>query len=334
MAMTDWARASGSSRLNVFAVRCVVPVMHSMLRTSFLGVIVTLVLAASAQASDHLMQVTEVHPSASDPGMAFVELQDLAFEPFPSTSYTLASLDASGAVLGQQVFSSPYGFAGNAQPFLAGALNRQPRDAALTIPLAVAGKVCFYRGTGTSDAIHCLTFAAVPEGQSAQLTTSGAVVFGCPTPVAANRQSAEPCASASPTPGPAPAPLDPALVPASPASTSAPIADRRAPKLAISARRVQRLGRLRASVIVDERSRVSASGSFRIAGRALALITTRRQVVAGVRTTLRLTLTRQRTAAVRRALKRGAAPTVIVKVVARDSAGNRSTRKLKISLKS
>jgi len=300
--------------------------MNLMLRSSSLGLMLSLALAAGAQAADHLTQVSEVHPSATDAGMAFVELHNPGAESFPSLSYTLASVDASGAILGRQVFNPPYGLAGNTQPFLIGGASRQPRDAALTIPLAGARKVCFYRGTETSDPIDCLSFGEVPEGQSAQRTSSGTVVFACPTPDTANRQTAEPCPGAAPTPASAPAPV--------PTETNVATADIRAPGLSISARRVQQLGRLRLGVVVDERATVTVSGSVRVAARSFALATVKRATPAGTRTTLTLKLTRKGTAAVRGALRRGARVTVTARVAARDLAGNVSVKKLRITVKS
>ncbi len=309
--------------------------MRLLLRTAALSLMMSLALVAGAQAADHVMHVTEVYPSASDPGMAFVELQDTASEPFPAPGYALASLDASGAELGRQVFTPPYGFASNAQPFLVAADGRPTRDAALTIPLAGARKVCFYRGVNTKEVIHCLTFDTPPEGQSAQLTSTDAVVSACPTPDAANKQAAGPCAGVTPPPTVG---SDPTTAPAPgatpPAPAAAPAADLRAPTLRLSARRLQRLGQLRLSVLVDERATVTVTGTGLAAGRKFALIKLRRVCAAGTRTVLRPKLTRAGTEAVRRAVKRGTRPVATVKIVARDSAGNVTTKRLKITLTS
>ncbi len=149
------------------------------------------------------MHVTEVHPSPSNPALGFVELRDTAAETFSATSYTLASHDGSGAVIGQQTFTPPYGFSGSSQPFLVGAAEVQPRDGTLRISLTRARKVCFYRGAGTAEPIHCLAFDEVPDGQSAQRTSSDGVVLACPTPDAPNRESAGTCAAPAPNQLPA-----------------------------------------------------------------------------------------------------------------------------------
>ncbi len=278
-----------------------------------------LALAAPAQAADHQMRVTEVHTSPSNPALGFVELQDKAAETFPATSYTLASHDGSGAVIGQQTFTPPYGFSGSSQPFLVGAAEVQPRDATLTISLAGARKVCFYRGTGTADPINCLTFGEVPDGQSAQLTSSGGVVLACPTPDAPNRDSAGTCSAPAPTQPPPP--------------SGQPAPDLVAPRQFLVAKRTQRLGRLAVRVRVNEPSTLIAVGSMKVGKKRLVFRKVKRFARAGVRVTIRFKLTKKNARIARRALRRGRKLTATIKVAARDRAGNTSRRKRAVRVK-
>lgn len=283
-------------------------------------------LAGTAQAADHRMEVTEAHPSASDPSMAFVELQDPAAESFPDLSYTLASLDASGNVIGQQTFNPPYGFANTAEPFLVGAAGRQGRDATLTISLAGARKVCFYRGAGTSQTIDCLSFDEVPEGRSAQDTSAETVVYACPTPDAPNRQTSEACAAA-------PAPVATMGTMPPPVVAPPPAADTRAPVQSIGAARLQRLRLLGARVRLNESARLTVTAATKIGTKKITFRKISRQLAGGAKASLRFKLSAAKSAVIRRSLGRGARPTVVVRVVARDAAGNVSKRTLKIRLR-
>lgn len=246
--------------------------------------------------------------------MAFVEFRDTAGESFPSPAYTLASRDASDRVLGQQTFSPPYGFANTTEPFLIAGPGRATRDATLTVPLTNARKVCFYRGFGTTDEIHCLSFDAVPDGQSAQRTSSGTVVFACPTPDAPNKEAAGPCA------GP-----DPGL---------GPVADDRKPMVVVSGERSQRVNDLRLGVVVDEQAALTVSGTTQVAGKAIAFKRATRAVQAGARSTLRIQLAPERLKTVKRALARGQKLEAKLKIVARDPAGNVTVTKRSVRLKS
>lgn len=283
--------------------------MKPQIRTSLLLLFAVFASTAPAQAADHQMHVSEVHPSPANAALGFVELLDASAETFPATSYTLASLDGSGAVIGQQAFTPPYGFARSAEPFLVGAAGVQPRDATLTISLAGARKVCFYRGAGTSDPIHCLVLGDVPDGQSAQLTSTDNVVLACPTPDAANRQAPGTCA----TPG----------LPT----------DLRSPDQALTAKKRQRIGRLAVSVVVDEASTLTAAGSIQLGRRRLAFKKVTRSTPAGAKTTIRLKLSIKDARLARRALRRGRRLKAKVRIVARDRANNTSLAKRTVNLK-
>jgi hypothetical protein len=287
--------------------------MGSMTRTAAVAATLTLALAGGANAADHRSHVEEVDPSAQDPTMAFVEFRDTAGESFPSPAYTLGSRDASGRVLGQQTFNPPYGFANTTEPFLIAGPGRSTRDAALTIPLTGARKVCFYRGFGTSDEIHCLSFDAVPDGQSAQRTSTGAVVFACPTPDAPNKESAGPCPGSEPGPSP--------------------VADDRKPGVVVTVDRAQRVRELRVSVAVDEQATLTVSGASQVAGRSVAYKKATRAVDGGSEATIRIQLTPKRLKTVKRALARGQKLEAKLKIVARDLAGNVAATKRTVRLK-
>lgn len=288
--------------------------MSSTGRTLASALLLTLALAPGANAADHLMLVNEVAPSTQDPGLAFVELQDPAGETFPSLAYTLASLDANGQMIGQQTFNPPYGFANTAEPFLVGATGVAPRDATLTISLAAARQVCFYRGAGTSDLIHCLVFDAVPDGRSAQRTSSGGVVQACPTPDAPNRPTAEPCLGA-------PNPM-------------APLVDATPPELALAGKRRQRVGRLLVGAVVNEQATLRTSGFIRVAGRNRPFVRMVAPAEPGATTRFRIKLTAAGLKAARRALDQGNKLTAKVRVTARDAAGNVSVKKRSIDVRS
>lgn len=278
--------------------------MLSVGRTLTATLALTLALATAAGAADHQMHVTEVHPSGQDASQAFVELQPAASESYPALSYTLASLDGSGQVLGQQTFNPPYGFANTTAPYLVGATGVTPRDATLAIPLAAARRVCFYRGAGTSasNLIDCLSFDAVTDGRSAQRTSPGGVVQACPTPDAPNRQTAEPCAGAP--------------------AASGPPADVRAPRLTLAAKLIQRVEAVRVSAVVDERSTLTMTGFIRVEGRKRRFVKIVTPSAPGATTRIRAKLTAAGRRAARRALNQGRDVTAEVRVAARDDAGN------------
>lgn len=318
-------------------------------RTLIATFALTLTLASGARAADHLLQVSEVQPSAPDPTLAFVELRDAGSEPFPAAAYTLASRDESDQVIGQQTFAAPYGFANTSQPFLVGAAGVQPRDATLTISLSGARKVCFYRGTGTGTAneIHCLAFSAVPDDRSAQLTTSETVVFACPTPDAPNNQTSGPCSTADAPVADAPAesstqqaPPDSGGSPPPPTTTSppttttaSPVVDERAPAISVSTPRTQRLKRLRIRAVTDEQATLAVSGFVRVQGRRHRFVRTIRAAEAGATSTIRIRLRAAGFEAVGGALRRGERPTARIRISARDAAGNDAVVKRAIALR-
>ncbi len=106
-------------------------------------------------------------------------------------------------------------------------------------------------------------------------------------------------------------------------------ADRRAPRVRITARRGLRRRSLRLRVRCDEACRLTVAG--RVPGVARTQ-SARVRLTAGQARTLRLRLGRTRLARVRRALRRRGRVTVIVAVRASDAAGNagRTTRRLRV----
>jgi hypothetical protein len=177
-----------------------------MRRTIFaVTVLGTLLLAAPAHATFHLLKINELAVSTGGSQSAqFVELLDPSSEPFPVTfaPYKLVVYDGAGNKLpGEQTLMTSPGYA-NPTPRL---LATQPtvlgaaRDEALTISLpAAAGQLCYANGSGPS-LVDCLGWGAVsapvkagepigsapPDGQSLDRCATG-VQVAAPTPKAAN----------------------------------------------------------------------------------------------------------------------------------------------------
>ena len=139
------------------------------------------------------MRVTEV--KLADGGGAFVEIQDSASEPFLS-SYHLSIFGGDGTPMGTQQLdktafvnsTSPHAFDVNALP-------------------PGVGQVCFTRGMGGSDHIHCVAYgcpasplsseggtnsaSAPAAGQSLQRQADGTYDLAAPTKGAANASGAD-----------------------------------------------------------------------------------------------------------------------------------------------
>jgi len=140
-----------------------------------------------------------------------------------------------------------------------------------------------------------------------------------------------------------PVPPPPVVPAAPPPLTSAPPAvatappDAVAPAVRVDAARSQRVLR-RGAVLVAVRcpgEACSASATASVAlprGRTLRLASGRREGARGQRLTLRLTLGSDARAALRRALRAGRSPRALVRVLARDAAGNRTVVKRTIRL--
>ena len=88
------------------------------------------------------------------------------------------------------------------------------------------------------------------------------------------------------------------------------------------------------SVELSEAAALTVSGTVNVPGaaRTLRFKTVRRQAQAGQRVTVKLKLSRKARGAVKAALRRGRRIKASVKVSARDSAGNTTTRRRSIRL--
>lgn len=294
------------------------------LRSLAAAVPIWLALAASASADHHLIQVTEVYPSAS-PAEQFVELRDPFLEPFPHAHYTIAALDENNAVLDQQVLDPPYGFKNSTEHFLI----RDVGDLPLAMNVgAPAAKVCFYRDNvpQPSALVNCLDWRGVGFGndQSAQRQPCGIAAAATPTPDAVNMNTGACSSGGGPGGG----------GPGGGTGNDVPGGDTLAPRQSVAARRRQDIDRLVVSVRPNEAVALTASAGVNVPGasRTLPFRVVRRSVGAGVRARLRLKLSRRNLRSAKRALRRGRRLIAKVKLSARDAAGNVSTARRSIRL--
>jgi hypothetical protein len=291
-----------------------------MRRVSIVAVVLALplVLPAAAWAPDHRMRVTEL--KLADGGAAFVELQDSASEPFPS-SYHLSIFAGDGTPMGTQPLDkTAFVFDTNPHAFDVDAL---PPG---------AGQVCFTRGMGGGDHIHCLAYGcpaspitseggsgnatAPAAGQSLQRQADGTYHSAAPTKGAANSAGSDAACGAAGEGGGGGAP------------------DTLAPDQFLSFRSRQDVDRLAVSVMLNEAATVTARGSVNVPGaaRRFALRTVRRDLAANVRKRFRLRLRRRGLRAVRNALEDGGTVRASVRIAAEDGAGNSSLKRPRIRL--
>jgi hypothetical protein len=110
--------------------------------------------------------------------------------------------------------------------------------------------------------------------------------------------------------------------------------DRTAPLISL---RVNRRPRLRSSVglrlACSERCALTVTGRLRARGRSLSLVTERRELAARRRVSVRLRLGRRARAAARRALRQRGAAVITLRITARDAAGNRAARTVRVTLR-
>jgi hypothetical protein len=283
-----------------------------------LAIVVALVLAPSAQAADHLMHVNEVSVSPGDVTKQFVEFLDPG-EPFPQSTYSLAILDSGGAIVQEQTFTQPHGFALRTDPYVVGKAGVSGRDELLTLTIPNApGKACFYRGSPAASAsvIHCLQYGVTPAGSSAQLQSCESVAFAPPTPGAQNTAVAGACAGGGGGGGTA--------------------GDKRKPKTTLGGKKTQDIDKLAVTVTLDEDGRVSATATVRVPNSAKVYRFKRatKSARSGRKVKLRLKLSTKAKRAAKRALRSGRKLKAKVKVTAADKAKNRATKTRSIRLKS
>jgi hypothetical protein len=182
-----------------------------MRRALPLTVLVPLLLAAgTASASDHLMRIDEVMLSTGgDPGAQFVELLDLADEPFPDAPYRVVIYNTNGTrVDAHTIGAGVLQGRNNTVRFLiatpaADAALGSTRDETLGVALPSPGQACFTGGASERQ-ISCVSWGCVaspvggatavpapPEGQSTQRQgTDSTFHLATPTPKAANAAGA------------------------------------------------------------------------------------------------------------------------------------------------
>ena len=302
-----------------------------------LALAATLTTVTGAAADHHNMKVNELSlSSGGDPSAQFVELQDPIDEPFPPTFYDpygLAVYDASGMPAGSQSFGNPFAMRDNTQPWLiASASSGLSGDATLTVALPQgSGQVCF-TASGGAERVHCLAYGcpaaplgstggteqglAPPDGQSLQ-RVNGSLALGAPTPKAANTASGSATCAGGTVGGP------------QGGGGGVAGGDGVAPRLALSARRRQRLAKLSLRVRSNEAAKLTVTGTVAVPGsaRTLRFKTLRRQLKAGVRATLKPKLSRAGVAAAMRALRRGRKLTAKFRLSAVDAAHNKRAPK-------
>jgi hypothetical protein len=312
-----------------------------MRRSVLAAIPLALVLASPTLASDHLMLVNEVFPSATA-SEEFVELRDPVPEPFPASSYTVAVYDAGGAQQDAQTFATqPHPFANSTQPFVIG----QGGDAQseLDLPGGTA-QICFQQGTRL---IHCIGYGNVtnpvkagmpiaqtpPPGQSVQLQAPcGSAAPAAPTRDAANAVVPGACpGSGAPPPGGGAGGGGGGAGGGGGGGAQ----DLTPPRQKLGGRKRQDVDRLAVTVTLDEPGRVTVRGSVNVPGGAARLVrfkSVTRTVAADTPVKVRLRLGRQARRSVKRTLRRGRALRARVTVAAVDTAGNPSTAKRTIRL--
>jgi hypothetical protein len=292
-----------------------------------------LALPASAAASFHLNTVNEVFPS-STVSQQYVEMKDPIPEPFPDDigPYYLALYDGAGGFVAKQTLNPDDGFRNSTAPFLVAA--SAPRDAALTFSLpASGGQLCFYRGDpqAAGQRVNCLGYGSIsmplgdtgplpPAGQSLQRLTCGQVGVAAPTRDAANAA----CPSGAGGGG------------TGGGGGGGGSVDDQKPTVKLKASKRQDVDKLAVFVRSNEDGRVTGQASVAVpagAARTLRFKTVRKSLRAGVRKKLRLRMKRSRKRAVKRALARGRRLRAKIKITVKDTAGNRTVKRVRVRLR-
>jgi hypothetical protein len=282
-------------------------------------VVALFALTAPAAAEHHLMTVSEVFPSPGDPNAHFVELLDSAPEPFNFGPFSMETFDAGSASLSVQAIPPPIPFANSTDPYVYGgpAVSGRDGDLTLQIPLG-AGRVCFMQAAP----VNCLQLAGLvlQPGQSAQLQVPCGVTAAAPTPNAPNAACGAGGGGGGDTGGGG--------------GGGGGTTDTTAPSARLGGKARQDVDRVAISVALSEAAALTVSGTVNVPGaaRTLRFKTVRRQAQAGQRVTVKLKLSRKARGAVKAALRRGRRIKASVKVSARDSAGNTTTRRRSIRL--
>ncbi len=297
----------------------------------------SVVFAAPAAASDHLMIVNEVQLSeGGDAHDRFVELVDPVDEPFPNPTYGLAAYNgAGGGGVFEDISGNPFDLRDNTQPYLLSTPTSSAagiRDAELNLAFPDgAGQICFTRNGSQNDRINCLRYGTItgpvssgtsnqgptpPTNMSLQVCGSTTVV-AAPTPKAANN-----CSGGGGGPGPG--------------GGGGPGTDTRKPTARLGGKRTQDVDKLAVTVTLDEAGTVSATGTVRVpnSSKTYRFKRARKSARAGRRVTLRLKLSRKAKRAVKRSLRRGRKLRAKIVVSGVDGAKNRTTKRKTVRLKS
>jgi hypothetical protein len=197
-------------------------------------------------------------------------------------------------------------------------------DASLTLAIpSTAARVCFMNPTAS---VHCLELAgvALQPGQSARLQSPCGVFAAPPTPDAPHAACGGGGGGGGGTPGGG----------GGGGGGTGGTADTTAPGARLGGKARQDVDEVAISVELSEAAALTVSGTVNVPGaaRTLRFKTVRRQAQAGQRLTVKLKLSRKARGAVKAALRRGRRIKASVKVSARDSAGNTTTRRRSIRL--
>jgi hypothetical protein len=245
--------------------------------------------------------------------------------------------------VGGQDLGNPFMSRDNTEPFViasdAAGLDAV-RDAALTFGLPpAAGRVCFTR-LAAEEPVQCIAYGCPPpqlpgvlsgpapaDGQSLQ-RTGAALGLGAPTPNAANAVGGLPAC-----PGGGGGGGGGGGTGGGGGGTGG-TADTTAPSARLGGKARQDVDKVTITVELSEAAALTVSGTVNVPGaaRTLRFRTVRRQAQAGQRVTVKLKLSRKARGAVKAALRRGRRIKASVKVSARDSAGNTTTRRRSIRL--
>ncbi|MET0761252.1 MAG: hypothetical protein ABWZ63_02840 [Thermoleophilaceae bacterium] len=285
-------------------------------------VVALFALTAPAAAEHHLMTVNEVFPSPGDPNARFVELLDPMPEPFNAGPFSIETFDAGSASLSLQAILQPVPFRLSTDPYVYGGPSVSGRDGDLTLQIPPgAGRVCFMQAAP----VHCLQLArlVLQPGQSAQLQVPCGVTAAAPTPNAPNAACGPGGGGGGDTGGSGGG-----------GGGTGGTTDTTAPSARLGGKARQDVDKVAISVALSEAAALTVSGTVNVPGaaRTLRFKTVRRQAQAGQRVTVKLKLSRKARGTVKAALRRGRRIKASVKVSARDSAGNTTTRRRSIRL--
>jgi hypothetical protein len=291
------------------------------------ALLLTLVLAAPAQAGSYESEtVSEVMPNGSG-GRQFVELRDTAGDTFSAVTgfYGLTVFDAAGTPVGSQVLSSDKLAAKGTAPFLIANLAETSTanpDVVLTVPLpAAGGQVCFTIGGLGGTPVNCLTYrcpdSAAPGVDTSVQRAATGLAFATPTPGAENAAGTPAQCAGSPPPG----------------GTGA-NPDRTKPKIKLSSSKLQKVTKLVATLKPNESGRATVSGTAKIGSKKYAIKTVKNvKVTANKTAKIKLAFSTARKRAIQKAIRSKKTVKLTLTISVKDAAGNTGKATQTIKLK-